>query len=99
MERKCDASLEKAVLNKSADNSECRIFLGAMQKEDKGVQSWRCRLQKCIDKRDEKCRSDMAKQCFGEVVVNATVCTYNYIKVYMYNIFINIQDTILMMHL
>ena len=75
MEKKCDASLEKAVLNKSADNSRCRIFLDAMQEKDKGVQRWRCRLQKCIDKRNEECRSDTAKQCVGEVIVNATVCT------------------------
>ena len=66
----CDVSMGD-VEHTITDRLECSITLPNILKIDDGA--WKCKLTKCVDRKDGGCSSNITSTCYREIIVNATV--------------------------
>ena len=79
-EKKCDKSLSKVIIDQSADRSTCIMTFDPVGGTGQRTESWKCILTECIDIKNKGCKSEVARDCFDEAIVNATVCSNSIYK-------------------
>ena len=66
----CDSSFKNVATKNEGKSYRCGISFKAKE-IDYGA--WKCMLEKCQNKRDGGCSSNIPSQCKKEIIVNATV--------------------------
>ena len=72
---RCEDSIANANMDDGyvANRFECSITINPLQEADREVKGWKCKLQKCMDKKDGGCISEATSDCSSEIIVNTTV--------------------------